>query len=94
MKDRNNEQVILNGGDLQELITSFRSKVVISDRTYGFPPKLYRDCFVGSEAVQLLIDEGMAADVEDALRLGHIMLESGLFHHVQRAHTFKNEYLF
>ena len=87
MTDQNNEQVILNGGDLEELVTSFRSKVEISDRKYGFPSTLYRNCFVGNEAVQVLIDEGMAADVEDAVRLGNIMLEGGARFRVEELET-------
>ena len=94
MTEQKDAQVVLSGSDLEELATTFRSKVDISDRKYGFPAKRYENCFVGTEAVQVLIDEGMAADVDDAVRIGNIMLESGLFHHVQRAHSFKNEYLF
>ena len=94
MAEHKDEQLVLNGDDLEELVASFRSKVDISDRKYGFPSKLYKNCFVGTEAVHVLMDEGMATDVEDAVRIGNIMLESGVFHHVQRAHGFKNEYLF
>lgn len=85
---------MLNGNDLDELVETFRSIVEIRDRKHGFPSKLYKDCFVGNEAVRALIDQGMATDVEDAVRIGNIMLENGIFHHVQRAHAFKDAYLF
>ena len=60
----------------------------------AFPAKIYESCFVGSEAVGQLIEQGLAADEADAVRLGNVMLHSGIFHHVQRAHAFKNEFLF
>ncbi|TKB28381.1 FAD-containing oxidoreductase [Desulfopila sp. IMCC35006] len=88
------DQVSLQGTDLDELRSSFRAIVDIRDRQYGFPPKNYASCFVGSEAVGKLIEQGLAADEDDAVRLGNVMLHNGIFHHVQRAHAFKNEYLF
>jgi hypothetical protein len=41
-----------------------------------------------------MIKKGLAADEDDAVRLGNVMLHAGIFHHVQRAHAFKNDYLF
>ncbi len=93
-KTDNQEQVVLENGDLQELGGRFRKIVELSDRKYGFPKKTYSNCFVGNEAVQALIKNGLAADEEDAVRIGNVLLEGGVFHHVQRAHGFKNEYLF
>lgn len=88
------EKHSLHKEDLEEVCRLFREIVPIQDRKYGFPGTTYRDCFVGEEAVTKLIEHGMALDEEDALRLGNILLESGFFHHVQKAHCFKNEYLF
>lgn len=84
----------LKSSDLEELESAFRAIVDLRDRKYGFPSKTFANCFVGSEAVGKLIEGGMAADEDDAVRLGNAMLHSGIFHHVQRAHAFKNEYLF
>ncbi len=94
MKKNVDEQVSLQSTDLEELGKVFKSIVDIRDRKYGFPAKKYTNCFVGNEAVQKLIDEGLAADEEDGVRLGNVMLHGGIFHHVQRAHVFKNEFLF
>ena len=88
------EQVSLDTSDRAELHRAFRAIVELQDRKYGLPPKTYRSCFVGSEAVAALIAHGFAADEEDAVRLGNIMLQAGIFHHVQRDHSFKNDYLF
>ena len=88
------EQVSLKSSDLKELRRSFKAIVDIRDRQYGFPSKTYESCFVGDEAISKMIEKGLAADEEDAVRLGNVMLHGGIFHHVQRAHAFKNEYLF
>ncbi len=93
-KEKINEQVTLDSDELEEISRNFRSIVDIADRKYGFPAKTYADCFVGQEAVSKLIENGMAADEQDAVQLGNLMLQAGVFHHVQRAHAFKNEYLF
>lgn len=89
------QQVSLKRSELTEIHDRFRAIVDLRDREYGFPlKKTYRHCFVGSEAVDKMIDEGLAADEADAVRLGNVMLNSGIFHHVQRAHAFKNDVLF
>ncbi len=88
------QQVSLKSDDLGELKRSFQEIVDICDRHYGFPAKIYENCFIGSEAVGELIKKGIATDEDDAIRIGNLLMQSGIFHHVQRAHTFKNEYLF
>ena len=88
------DQVFLQGAELKELRSSLRAIVDLRDRQYGFPAKTYGSCFVGSEAVAQMIAKGLAADEDDAVRLGNVLLHAGIFHHVQRAHIFKNEYLF
>ncbi|MFC1814732.1 FAD-containing oxidoreductase [Thermodesulfobacteriota bacterium] len=80
--------------DLEELATRVKRVLDIRDRKYGIPPKTYQQCFVGSEAVQKLVDEGIAGDEEDAVLIGNMMLDAGVFHHVQDAHPFENKYLF
>lgn len=89
-----NEHVSLGNEDLMSLADEFRSMVDIRNRKYGFPAKTYENCFIGEEAVARLIETGMATDEEDAVRLGNLLMDGGVFHHVQRAHSFKNEYLF
>ena len=82
------------GTDLAELTARVKPVLDIRDRKYGFPPKTYAMCFVGSEAVKKLVDEGIAGHEEDAVRIGNMMLNAGVFHHVLDAHSFKNEDLF
>jgi hypothetical protein len=60
----------------------------IQDREYGIPPKRYRRCFVGREAVAALVEAGIGGDVADAIHIGNMLLEAGVFHHVQQAHPY------
>ncbi len=41
-----------------------------------------------------MVDEGIASHAEDAVRIGNMMLNAGVIHHVLDAHAFKNENLF
>jgi len=93
--DKHEETVAsLDGESLEDLTRRVRDIFDIQDRTYGIPPKKYKTCFVGSEAVAALIDAGIAGDEADALHIGNLLLEAGVFHHVQQAHPFENKYLF
>ena len=87
-------QAAFDDADSQGLAHRLRQVIEIKDRSYGFPPKTYLQCFVGSEAVRALIDENVAADEDDAVRLGNMLLSAGVFHHVVREHPFKNETIF
>jgi len=80
--------------DLDQLASRMKGILDIRDRKYGFPPKTYPKCFVGREAVAKLIDENIANHEEDAVRIGNMMLNAGVFHHVQDAHPFENKKLF
>jgi pyruvate/2-oxoglutarate dehydrogenase complex dihydrolipoamide dehydrogenase (E3) component len=80
--------------DLEALTARVKQVLDIRDRKYGFPSKTYPQCFVGREAVAQLVGEGIANDEEDAVHIGNMMLNAGVFHHVLDAHPFKNEDLF
>ena len=80
--------------DLEELTARVKRILDIRDRKYGFPSKTYPKCFVGSEAVVQLVEAGIAGDEEDAVQIGNMLLNAGVFHHVLDAHSFKNEDLF
>jgi len=83
-----------DNSDLEDLTARLKHVLDIRDRKYGFPSKTYPKCFVGSEAVAQLVKEGIAVDEEDAARIGNMMLNAGVIHHVLDAHEFKNETLF
>ncbi|MCP3867819.1 MAG: FAD-containing oxidoreductase [Gammaproteobacteria bacterium] len=94
MSEEQAEQALFSESDLEDITARIRAVVDVQDRTYGFPKKSYPQCFVGSDAVANLIDSNIASDAKDALSIGNMLLSAGVFHHVQRAHEFKNEYLF
>ncbi|QDG54974.1 FAD-containing oxidoreductase [Persicimonas caeni] len=75
-----------------ELIEKLRENVEITDRTYRL--ETYEDCFVGEEACAWMVEAGVARDIEEAERIGNLLLEAGVFHHVLREHKFENDYLF
>ena len=83
-----------DGKSIESLTQQIQQVFDIQDRTYGFPSKTYPKCFVGSEAVAQLVKEGIALDAEDAVRIGNMLLDAGVFHHVLDEHAFKNEKLF
>ena len=84
----------LSQEDLQELVIQVKGCLTVKDRKHGIRRTTYEKCFVGGEAVQALIKDGIAVDEQDALNIGKILFEAGVFHHVLDEHTFKNENLF
>lgn len=84
----------LGENDLDELAAQVKQAFEVKDRVYGLPPKRYPKCFVGSEAVQAMIAHGIAADDQDAERIGNLLLEAGVFRHVLSEHPFRNAFLF
>ena len=93
-EDKNETNASFAADELDDLTTRVRQVVEIKDRKYGFPSRTYPKCFVGAEAVEKLVEEGIAVDEEDAIHIGNMMLNAGVFHHVEYAHAFKNEKLF
>lgn len=65
--------------------------VEIKDRRYRL--RLYRTCFIGSDAV-VCLQRSFDISRPKALRYGELLFEHGVFHHVVREHTFKDRYLF
>ena len=65
--------------------------VSIKDRRFQF--KLFKNVFLGSEAVDwLMINERSTR--EEAILMGELMLQQGIIHHVFDEHNFKDEPLF
>ena len=78
---------------LDDLAEVFRKGVDLKDRKYHLAT--YKQCFVGSEAVDFLVSSGIAESREDAVMLGNALsTEYHLFEHVTRDHEFKDEKLF
>jgi hypothetical protein len=82
----------LDTSDLIKLAKQLHTAVEIKDRTYHLRP--CSACFVGSEAVQALIQLGYAHDVEQAQSLGDMMIGDGLFAHISHNRGLQNRYTF
>ena len=79
--------------ELSEKAEEFKRVVDIRDRPYGV--RTYKQCFVGSEAVDRMIESGLAKDREEAVELGQNWMRFlGLFRHVCDDHEFKDKHLF
>lgn len=77
----------------KDIINEFRKNVVLEDRTYLM--KTYKQCFVGSEAVDCLIDCRAATNRVDAVKIGQALLQhQRLFAHVTGDHDFEDGPLF
>ena len=49
---------------------------------------------IAAVAPVAMIQAGIAADDQDAVRIGNLLVEAGVFRHVLNEHPFKNEFLF
>jgi Domain found in Dishevelled, Egl-10, and Pleckstrin (DEP)/Indoleamine 2,3-dioxygenase len=64
-----------------------------ADRRYRV--KIYPDCFIGSQAVDILVDNGLAVTREEAVRVGRrINQQFKLFNHVTNDHPLMDKHLF
>jgi hypothetical protein len=54
---------------------------------------LYPVCFIGSEAVDWLVQRQNCTR-EEAIALGQLLIERGIIHHVSDEHPFQDDYHF
>lgn len=71
---------------------SRQTLIVIATACRSYHFKTYRQCFVGSTAVQWLLSAGYADDAAEAVQMGNDMLNLGLLHHVKHEHAFENRF--
>lgn len=78
---------------LIEIADKLQRNVEVRNRTYHL--KKYPQCFVGSEAVDYLVESNLAPSREDAVRIGNdIMAAVGIFEHVCQEHDLQDGYFF
>jgi hypothetical protein len=78
---------------LIEIANKLEKNVEVRDRTWHF--RKYPKCFVGSEAVDYLVDSNIASSREDAVRIANkIMATVGNFEHVCKEHDLEDGYFF
>jgi glutaredoxin 3 len=77
-----------------EIAAQLASELAIERRT--FCASVYNNCFVGAEAVDVLMQLYALPTREEAVALGVRLQQAGMFDHVVEGsgHTFKDEFLF
>ncbi|MEO0456655.1 MAG: mechanosensitive ion channel domain-containing protein [Cyanobacteria bacterium P01_A01_bin.114] len=83
----------ITAGEIDRLVEQIRGPNGLTIQDRRFRLTVYQNCFVGSEAVTWIV-KTQKATREEAIRLGQLMVERGIFHHVIDEHPFKDEYLF
>ncbi|KAL3781249.1 hypothetical protein ACHAWO_011618 [Cyclotella atomus] len=59
-----------------------------------FHYRTYKDTFVGRDAVSFLLSHRLARTRQDAVRVGNLLHERGIFQHCCNDHNFKDKFLF
>lgn len=77
---------------LYEKAQRMMESVELRDRQYHL--KTYKNCFVGTDAVEWMIRDGLAESAESAVELGNRMKEQGFIKHVTSSHDFENKDFF
>lgn len=78
---------------LSEVAESMRKSLRVQSHKYRL--KTYKNCFLGTEAVDFLVQFGFAYSREEAVYLGRrLARETRLFEHVARKHDFEDRDLF
>ncbi len=79
--------------EVEQLVGQMRGPegLIITDRRFRLT--VYPNCFVGSDAVTWIV-KTQKATREAAVRLGQLLVDRGIFHHVTDEHPFKDENLF
>jgi small-conductance mechanosensitive channel len=79
--------------DIEALVTAMRGSggLEIKDRRDRL--NLYPVCFIGSEAVDWLV-QMQKCTREEAIALGQLLIERGIIHHVSDEHPFQDDYCF
>ncbi|MDJ0517544.1 MAG: mechanosensitive ion channel [Trichodesmium sp. MO_231.B1] len=79
--------------DWEAISSAMRGENGVSIKNRRFQFKLFKNVFLGSEAVEwLMINE--RATREEAILMGELMLQQGIIHHIFDEHHFKDEPLF
>lgn len=92
-EDDDDTRSVVSMGDLEDLARQFQRGCKVVDRKYHL--RVYPKCFVGSQAVDFMVQSKMARNRQEAVELGRDFVRRlNLFEHVCRDHDFKDAYLF
>jgi hypothetical protein len=88
--DDNTSEASSSTVNLVQVSIAFEEGVSVRDHKYRL--KVYRDSFVGSKAVDYLVNSSMAQDRKEAVHVGRrLAQEFNLFRHVTGDHEFKDD---
>lgn len=79
--------------DLKELVTAMRNVGGIQIKERQFHLKTYRQCFIGSEAVDWLVSY-LKISRQDAVIVGQRLINENWIHHVLDEQAFQDDYFF
>lgn len=83
----------LTATEIETLVTAMRSPEGLDIRDRRYRLNIYPLCFIGSEAVDWLVNHKNCPR-EEAIEIGQILLEQGIIHHVLDQHPFKDGLFF
>lgn len=78
--------------NVYNLLKDFRANIVVKNRKHHLVK--YRNCFIGKEAVDWLINAKYATTRDQAVELGKSLFKIGAFTHVHNDHKFEDDHLF
>ncbi|KAL3935053.1 MAG: hypothetical protein SGBAC_009354 [Bacillariaceae sp.] len=79
--------------DIADISSMLLRGINVKDRTFKL--KKYKNCFVGSEAVDFLVQAKLATSRDDAVQIGRQLMDDlDFFHHVKHDHKFEDDYVF
>lgn len=82
-------------GELQDLSGIFQLlRTHLSIRNRSWMKRVHRDCFIGSEAVDFLVTQGLVDSREHAVTIGRAMVAKKMIRHVTDQQKFRDSYLY
>jgi serine/threonine protein kinase len=78
--------------DLSGIANLMRSHIAIRNRSWM--KMVHKNCFLGSDAVDFLVMQGLVSTREEAVAMGTNMLKKKLFRHVGDSSQFKDSYIY
>ena len=81
-----------NPGSVPSLVPYLRSTLPIRNRQHL--KRLFKCCFVGSEAVSLIVSSGWSSTRSGAVAIGEVLRKLGYIRHVTDGHSFKDGFLY
>ena len=78
--------------EIERITSLMKEQLEIKDRKYH--SKTYKNCFIGRDMVNWLLEHEYGENVEEALEIGNYIMSKDIFHHVCRDHDLKNKKLY